>query len=83
MAQARGTLLDVSILNPKETIFEGKAKKVTVPGEQGVFEILPFHKPIISRLLSGTLFVDAAGFPIRRGIVKVSSNKVMIIVEGV
>lgn len=82
MATASPTLLDVSILNTKEIIFEGKAKKVTVPGEEGVFEILPFHKPIMSRLLSGTLFIDATGFPIRRGIIKVSANKVMIIVEG-
>jgi F-type H+-transporting ATPase subunit epsilon len=74
-------LLDVSILNPREALFEGKAKSVVVPGEEGVFEVLPFHKRILSRLLSGVIFVDEQSFPIRRGIIKVDQNKVTIIVE--
>ena len=71
----------VSLLSQKEVIFEGKAESVIVPGEEGVFEILPFHKPIVSRLLSGTLFIDAQSFSIRRGIIKVSKNKAVIIIE--
>lgn len=74
-------LLDVSILNPKEVIYEGKAKSVTLPGEAGIFEVFPFHKRIISRLVSGMLFIDEQGFLIQRGIVKVDQNKVTVIVE--
>lgn len=74
-------LLDVSLLSPKEVIFEGKAKSIVLPGEQGVFEVLPFHKPTLSRLISGTLLIDEESFPIRRGIVKVNQNRVTIIVE--
>ena len=74
-------LLDVSVISPKEVIFEGKAKSVILPGEQGVFEILPFHKRILSRLISGTLLIDEEGFPIKRGIVKVNQNRVTIMVE--
>lgn len=74
-------LLDISVLSPKEVIFEGKAKSVILPGEQGVFEVLPFHKRLLSRLISGTLLIDEESFPIRRGIVKVEQNRVTIIVE--
>jgi len=74
-------LLDVCILDPREVLFEGKAKSVVVPGEQGVFEVLPFHKRILSRLLAGVIFVDEEHFPIHRGIIKVDQNKVTIIVE--
>lgn len=74
-------LLDVSILNPIKVIFEGKAKKVILPGEAGTFEILPFHKRILSRLVAGTIIVDQQGIPIRRGIVKVNQNMVTIILE--
>ncbi len=73
--------LDVTVLSPQEVIFEGKAKSVILPGEEGVFEVLPFHKRILSRLISGRLFIDEQGFPIRRGIVKVNQNEVTIIVE--
>jgi F-type H+-transporting ATPase subunit epsilon len=73
--------LDVLILNPKKILFEGKAKSVRLPGESGVFELLSFHKPILSRLVSGVLFVDDMAFPIKRGIAKMRSNKATVIVE--
>jgi len=74
-------LLDVSVLSPEEIIFEGKARSIVVPGEEGVFEILPLHKRILSRLLSGTILIDDKNFPVNRGIIKVNQNKVTIIVE--
>lgn len=73
---------DVTVLSPREVIFEGQAKSVILPGEKGVFEVLPFHKRILSRLISGKLFIDEQSFPVKRGIVKVNQNKVTIIVEA-
>ena len=75
--------LDVFVLSSKEIIFEGKAKSVKLPGEEGVFEVQPFHKRILSRLISGIVFVDEKRISILRGIVKVDQNRVTIIVEGV
>ncbi|MCM8820077.1 MAG: hypothetical protein NC925_04700 [Candidatus Omnitrophica bacterium] len=74
---------DVLLLNPKEILFEGKAKSVIVPGEEGVFEILSFHKPILSRLIYGTVYVDNQRFYIKRGIISFYQNKATIIVEEV
>ncbi|MFH1640726.1 MAG: hypothetical protein ABIA66_02050 [Candidatus Omnitrophota bacterium] len=74
-------LLDVSIVSPIKVIFEGKARTVTLPGEQGVFEVLPFHKPILSRLITGTILIDEHPFPIQRGAVKVYQNKLTAVVE--
>lgn len=74
-------LLDVSLLSPQEILFEGKAKTVILPGEEGVFEVLPLHRRLLSRLITGNLFIDERVFSIKRGIVKVNQNKVTIIVE--
>ena len=74
-------LLDVSIFNLKKVVFQGQAGRVVVSGEEGVFEILPFHKRILSRLISGEVIVDQQSFPIRRGVVKMDQNKVTIIFE--
>ena len=74
-------LLDISVLSPQEIIFSGRAKSVIVPGEQGVFEVLPFHKCILSRLVSGALHIDKRSFPIQRGLIKVYKNNVTILVE--
>ena len=74
-------LLNVSVLNLSKVLFEGQAQRVVVSGEEGVFEILPFHKRIISRLITGAVVVDEQSIPIRRGIVKADQNKVTIILE--
>jgi F0F1-type ATP synthase epsilon subunit len=73
--------LDVTVLTPKEVLFEGKASSVILPGEQGVFEVLPFHKRLMSRLITGFIFVDEKSLAISRGIVKINQNKVLVVVE--
>jgi F0F1-type ATP synthase epsilon subunit len=73
--------IDVLVLTPSEVIFEGKAKSIILPGESGVFEILPFHHRILSRLISGVLFIDDQIIAVKRGMVKVNQNKATIIVE--
>lgn len=74
-------LLKVKILSPHEVVYEGQAKSVIFPGEQGVFEVLPFHKRLISRLIAGQLFVDDRVFPIKRGVAQVDQNNVTAVVE--
>jgi len=74
-------LMDVVVLTPQQVIFEGKAKSVKLPGENGVFEILAFHKRLLSRLISGMLYIDEQSFAIKRGAVKINQNEVVIILE--
>ena len=74
-------MLEVVVATSEKVIFEGKAESVILPGEQGVFEILSFHKPLLSRLVSGRLIIDEQSFLIQRGIVGVNHNKATIIVE--
>ncbi|HEX9780024.1 MAG TPA: hypothetical protein VGB20_02285 [bacterium] len=74
-------MLAVAIVSPREVIFEGDASSVVLPGEAGVFEVLPFHQPLLSRLLPGTIFVDDEPIPILRGVVKVARDSVIAIVD--
>ncbi len=74
-------LLKVKVLSLHEAIFDGQAKSVIFPGEQGVFEVLPFHKRLISRLIAGQLFVDDQAFAIKRGVAQVNQNEVTVVVE--
>lgn len=73
--------LNVTILTPEEIIFEGKALSLVLPGEQGVFEILPFHKQILSRLVTGILIVNEESMPIKRGVVQFNQNRAVVIIE--
>ncbi len=73
--------LDVKIISPQEILFEGQAQCVILPGEYGVFEVCPFHRPVISRLLPGQVLIDGKPVAIKRGIVKVLHDTLTAIVE--
>ena len=74
-------MLDVIIVNPHKVIFEGEAYSVLFPGEQGVFEVLSYHKPLMSRLVGGNIVIDGQYLGIQRGIAMVGVNSVAAIVE--
>jgi F-type H+-transporting ATPase subunit epsilon len=74
-------MLDVQLISTEEIVFEGRANSLVFPGENGVFEILPYHKPLVSRLVAGNVVIDGRLYPIRRGLVGVNRNKATIIVE--
>jgi F-type H+-transporting ATPase subunit epsilon len=62
-------------------IFKGKAESVILPGDMGVFEVMSYHKRMLSRLLKGIIVVDGKEFPIARGIAKVDQNDLMVVIE--
>jgi F-type H+-transporting ATPase subunit epsilon len=62
-------------------VFEGKAQSVIFPGMNGTFEILMNHKPLLSRLRSGTIVVDQKAIPVSQGVVRVFFNQVLAIIE--
>jgi F-type H+-transporting ATPase subunit epsilon len=74
--------MKLTILSPKQTIFEGMAKSVLLPGDLAEFEILDYHAPIVSLLRAGNVLVDwEHKIPIRRGMIKFDRNECMILVE--
>lgn len=72
---------DLSIVAPGGVVFEGKAQRAIFPGKNGTFEILVNHKPLLSRLRSGTIIVDQKEIPVLQGVVRVLSNRVLAIIE--
>ncbi|MDD5729603.1 MAG: hypothetical protein PHN57_00530 [Candidatus Omnitrophica bacterium] len=74
-------MLDVIVVSPEKVLFEGKARSVILPGEQGVFEVLSYHKPMLSRLIGGKVIIDEQRFSVRRGLAGVNMNKATIIIE--
>jgi len=74
-------MFTIMLINPTKILFKGTAKSVQLPGENGTFEILSFHKRLISRLVRGEVIIDAQAIPIERGIAKVDRDSVSIVVE--
>ena len=76
-----GASFQALITTPSQILFQGAAGSMIVPGEQGTFEILPLHRPLVSRLLEGEITVDQRAFAIRRGVIRIADDVVTAIVE--
>ena len=74
-------MFNATILDQAHVIFDGKAKSVILPGDEGEFEVLDFHKPIVSSLKRGKIVIDNMGFPISRGIVRFHKDQLIALVE--
>lgn len=63
-------------------LFEGTSKSVLLPGIDGEFEVLDFHKPVISRLKDGSIVVDnLKEYIIKGGVVSMSKQQLLAIVD--
>lgn len=78
--------INIKILSPTGTVFDGNVAHVTFPGEVGLFSVYPQHAPIISSLVKGSIicFPDSGEpqtFPIQSGFVEVKNNQISVCVE--
>ncbi|MFA6503051.1 MAG: F0F1 ATP synthase subunit epsilon [Candidatus Paceibacterota bacterium] len=67
-------------------LFDGEAASVSLPGSEGVFEVLADHEAFVSELRSGDIRVtDTEGasqtFPIGGGIAEISHNQATILLS--
>ena len=68
-----------------ENLFDGEAVSATLPGKDGVFQILAEHEPFVSELVPGEMRVKAADeqayhFELPKGgIAEVSRNQATIL----
>lgn len=78
--------MNLEIITPETTLFQGKAKALQVPGTDGFIGILDNHAPLISTLKEGKIKItDEKGvdtfFPINGGVVEVLANKVIVLAD--
>lgn len=78
--------MQLEIVTPDESLFEGTVRRVQLPGKEGRFGILDNHAPIVSTLVKGKIKVEIKGgdvkhFEIDGGVVEVNNNKVIVLAE--
>jgi F-type H+-transporting ATPase subunit epsilon len=77
--------MNVSILSPLKSLFQGEATSINLPGKVGAFTILENHAPIVSTLDKGVITItnkdEVSEIEIVSGFVEVHDNEVTICVE--
>lgn len=73
----------VEIITPEKSIFTGEASAVSLPGTNGVFQVLNSHAPIISSLKKGEIRLQVKEIPKNNEVIrKISSNEIGVEVNG-
>ena len=78
--------MNIEIITPDKTLFEGTATLVQLPGIDGSFEILNNHAPLISVLGKGKIKIENKDkkteyFEVNGGVIEVLKNKILILAE--
>lgn len=76
----------LEIITPEKKIFEGDVASATFPGEDGSFQILNDHAPLVSLLKEGVVEYKSNQLSeklhITGGVVEVLKNKVILLADG-
>lgn len=79
--------LQLEVLTPSGSIFNGAVKSVTLPGEEGEFGVLPHHVSLTTLLQAGVVEFDKddgkkEAIVVNWGVVQVTHDKVVVLVDG-
>lgn len=72
----------LEIITPEKSLFKGEVNSVSLPGLDGVFQVLNHHAPIISSLKTGELRFEASAAVEATEHLQVSGNTVSVQIKG-
>jgi F-type H+-transporting ATPase subunit epsilon len=78
--------MQLQILTPDKSVFDGEVQGLLVPGAAGPFEILKDHAPVLASLVPGELRVKAEGkeafYNVSGGFLEFHANKAVVLAEA-
>ena len=70
------------IMSPKTLIYENEIHSLFLTGDQGEYELLAYHYPLIGILKQSSIIVDwKDSIPVKAGIVRFFANECIILVD--
>ncbi|XWN34647.1 MAG: ATP synthase F1 subunit epsilon [Roseivirga sp.] len=78
--------IQLTIITPDKTLFEGPVQRVTLPGSAGSFQVLANHAPLVSTLQQGAVLYKKGQqehtLVIEEGLVEVLNNRVTVLLAS-
>jgi len=77
--------LFLTVARVSESVFDGEAQSVTLPGTAGEFTVLRGHEPFVTTLKEGTITIRAKDFEdkkihITNGLVEVTPERTVVLI---
>lgn len=77
--------MKLEIISPEGSVYHGETDRLSLPGTEGRFDVLPHHAPLIAALQAGTIRFgsgkDEREVKIRSGFVEVKENTISACIE--
>jgi len=74
----------ISVMTPEALLYQNEVESVFLTGDQGEYELLPYHYPVLGVLTEGNIIVNwKEAIPIKFGLVKFFANDCVILVEEI
>lgn len=79
--------LNLEVLTPNGSIFNGPVQSVTVPGEEGEFGVLSQHVALTTLLKAGVIDIiqengQKESIVVNWGVIQIANNVVTVLVDG-
>ncbi|MFP4473038.1 MAG: hypothetical protein ACLFPX_04100 [Candidatus Omnitrophota bacterium] len=72
----------ISVMTPDALLYQNEIESVFLTGDQGEYELLPYHYPVLGVLNEGNIIVNwREAIPIKFGVVRFFANDCIILVE--
>ena len=72
-------MLRVTLFQGRRPVFQGNARQVVLPGEDGEVSVLGYHAPMLCVLGEGRVQIDELDVPVQGGLACVTHNAVTIV----
>jgi len=74
----------LSIMTPEALLYQNEVESVFLTGDQGEYELLPYHYPVLGILKQGNVIVNwREAVPIKFGLLKFFANDCIVLVEEI
>ncbi|MBF0585981.1 ATP synthase F1 subunit epsilon [Prosthecochloris sp. N3] len=79
---------ELEIVTPQKQFFSGEVTSVIAPGQDGLFQVMKNHAPLLAALKGGTVKLSLPGsgekkLTIADGFFEVSDNKAILLAEDI
>ena len=74
----------LSIMTPETLLYQNEVESAFFTGDQGEYEILPYHYPVLGILKEGSIIINwRESVTIKFGVLKFFANDCIILVEEI
>ncbi|WP_243575211.1 F0F1 ATP synthase subunit epsilon [Candidatus Cardinium sp. cByotN1] len=75
--------MNLSIITPKGSLFNGEVNSITLPGALGPFQVLANHASVLSSLIPGKITYrvgdQSSSVSVKGGISSVANNQIVVV----